>query len=73
MAEKETGEDPFLDRKSPYGMAKTIVSIDQGGEEFAVAGAHLPVFPEEIFQPGMKWHFSAVSVDDGCRVTELVT
>ena len=70
--QEKSGDDPFVGGHRPDGMAESVVAIDEGTEELAVARAHLFVVAEEAFQPGMQGHFALVGVDDGGRMAELV-
>ena len=72
MAEEETGKYPFFGGQVFYGKTQAVEAIDQGSQELAVAGAHLPVLAEEIFQPGVQGHPAFVSEGDLGGVTELV-
>jgi hypothetical protein len=71
-AQEKSGDDPFADGHGPEGVTEAIVTIDEAAEELAVAGAHLFVVAEKVFQPGVQGHFAFVGIDDGGRIAELV-
>lgn len=71
-AEKEASEDAVFYGEVVGGVAEAVKTVDEGGELFAIAGAHLFVGAEEVFEPGIEGCFATVGVDDVGGVTELV-
>src|SRR5260221_13739681 len=53
-------------------MPQPVEAIDHIADQLSVLRSHLPVFPEEVLQPGMQGNFALIGCDDSRGVAELV-
>jgi len=72
VAEKEAGEKAVFQGQRLHRMPQAIKAIDQGAQRFAVAGAHLFIQPEIVFEPDMQGQVTFIGLYDLDGVAELV-
>ena len=71
-ANKKAGEKAGRYGEGGQAMPQSIVTVDEGTEVLAIAGAHLPVGAEEFLQPIMERLIAGIAFDDAGGVAELI-